>query len=239
MLSIGKIAQGQHRYYERQVARGEDDYYSGRGEAPGEWTGAGARALGLAGRVSAEQFNALVAGLDPGDPGSRLRSTPGDPKVAAFDLTFSAPKSMSVLFAVAPASTSRALAACHEEAVRAALAAGAPDLAAELAGALQPRYPLEQHAMVTARALLAEHHGQHAEAAALFATAAGRWKRFEVPWEHAQALLGQGRCQLALGQPAEAREPLRTAREIFSSLGARPALAEVDRLLVQATAATA
>jgi tetratricopeptide (TPR) repeat protein len=124
-------------------------------------------------------------------------------------------------------------------AIRAALAAGAPDLAAELAGALQPRYPLEQHAMVTARALLAEHPGQHAEAAALFATAAGRWKRFEVPWEHAQALLGQGRCQLALGQPAEAREPLRTAREIFSSLGARPALAEVDRLLVQATAATA
>jgi hypothetical protein len=77
MLSIGKIAQGQHRYYERQVARGEDDYYSGRGEAPDEWAGAGARALGLAGQVSAEQFNALIAGLDPRDPTRRLRSTPG------------------------------------------------------------------------------------------------------------------------------------------------------------------
>ncbi|HEY7951970.1 MAG TPA: MobF family relaxase, partial [Solirubrobacteraceae bacterium] len=121
MLSIGKIAQGQHRYYERQVARGEDDYYSGRGEAPGEWTGAGARALGLAGRVSAEQFNALIAGRDPRHTGSRLRSMPGDPKVAAFDLTFSAPKSVSVLFAIAPAGVSGALAACHEEAVRSAL----------------------------------------------------------------------------------------------------------------------
>jgi conjugative relaxase-like TrwC/TraI family protein len=121
MLSIGKIVQGQHRYYERQVAGGEDDYYSGRGEAPGEWAGAGARALGLVGRVSAEQFNALIAGCDPRDTGSRLRSTPGDPKVAAFDLTFSAPKSVSVLFAIAPARVSGALAACHEEAVRAAL----------------------------------------------------------------------------------------------------------------------
>jgi conjugative relaxase-like TrwC/TraI family protein len=121
MLSIGKIAQGQHRYYERQVARGEDDYYSGRGEAPGEWTGAGARVLGLGGRVSAEQFNALIAGRDPRHTGSRLRGTPGDPKVAAFDLTFSAPKSVSVLFVIAPARASRALAACHEEAVRAAL----------------------------------------------------------------------------------------------------------------------
>ena len=63
MLSIGKIALGQHRYYEQQVARGGDDYYSGRGEAPGEWVGAGAEALGLSGRVSAEQFGALIAGL--------------------------------------------------------------------------------------------------------------------------------------------------------------------------------
>ena len=62
MLSIGKIALGQHRYYERQVAGGGDDYYSGRGEAPGEWVGAGAEALGLSGRVSAEQFGALIAG---------------------------------------------------------------------------------------------------------------------------------------------------------------------------------
>ncbi len=63
MLSIGKIALGQHRYYERQVAGGGDDYYSGRGEAPGEWVGAGAEALGLSGDVSAEQFGALIAGL--------------------------------------------------------------------------------------------------------------------------------------------------------------------------------
>jgi len=121
VLSIGKIALGQHRYYEQQVARGGDDYYSGPGEAPGEWIGAGAEALGLTGRVQAEQFNALIAGLDPRDPGARLRSSARDPKIAAFDLTFSAPKSVSVLFAIAPEATSGALVACHEEALRAAL----------------------------------------------------------------------------------------------------------------------
>jgi conjugative relaxase-like TrwC/TraI family protein len=121
MLSIGKIALGQHRYYERQVARGGDDYYSGRGEAPGEWVGSGTDALGLSGRVSAEQFGALIAGCDPRDPGIRLRASEQDPKIAAFDLTFSAPKSLSVLFAVSPEPVSGQLVACHEAAVGAAL----------------------------------------------------------------------------------------------------------------------
>jgi len=121
MLSIGKIALGQHRYYERQVAAGEDDYYSGRGESPGQWTGRGAAALNLTGKVTSTHFNALIAGHDPNDPQTRLRSTPDDPKVAALDLTFSAPKSVSVLFAVAPESVSGELVACHEEAVVAAL----------------------------------------------------------------------------------------------------------------------
>ena len=121
MLSIGKIALGQHRYYEQQVARGGDDYYSGRGEAPGEWVGSGTDALGLCGRVSAEQFGALIAGCDPRDPGMRLRASEQDPKIAAFDLTFSAPKSLSVLFAVSPEPVSGQLVACHEAAVGAAL----------------------------------------------------------------------------------------------------------------------
>jgi conjugative relaxase-like TrwC/TraI family protein len=68
VLSIGKIAQGQHRYYERQVAQGADDYYAGRGESPGNWVGKGAEALNLKGRVRPSQFNALLAGNDPTNP---------------------------------------------------------------------------------------------------------------------------------------------------------------------------
>jgi class 3 adenylate cyclase/tetratricopeptide (TPR) repeat protein len=120
--------------------------------------------------------------------------------------------------------------------VRVAIAAGDADLGGRLASGLKPVHQLDQHAAVTTRALLAEQHGEHAEAAALFADAAGRWARFEVPWEQAQVLLGQGRCLLALGSPAEAREPLRAARGIFSLLGASPVLADVSRLLAEATA---
>ncbi len=120
MLSIGKLVVGQQRYYEQQVAHGRDDYYSGRGEAPGEWFGAGARALGLQGRVSAEQFNALIAGADPRDLSARLRDGQ-DPKVAALDLTFSAPKSVSVLFAIAGEEVAGEMVAAHEAAVDAAV----------------------------------------------------------------------------------------------------------------------
>jgi len=122
VVSIGKIAVGQHAYYEQQVAQGADDYYTGRGEVPGEWQGAGAQALGLSGRVEGGQFNALVAGMDPRDPSVRLRWSVRDPEVAALDLTFSAPKSVSVLAAAGPNDLTRVLVGAHNEAVTAALA---------------------------------------------------------------------------------------------------------------------
>jgi len=122
VVSIGKIAVGQHAYYEQQVAQGADDYFTGRGEVPGQWSGAGAQALGLSGRVSGGQFNALVAGMDPRDPSFRLRWSTRDPEVAALDLTFSAPKSVSVLAATGPDAVMRVLVNAHNEAVTAALA---------------------------------------------------------------------------------------------------------------------
>ena len=99
VLSIGTLTVEQSRYYERQVAQGGDDYYSGRGESPGRWTGSGAETIGLGGRVDDDGFVALMDGRDPGT-GERLKRVGGRSKVAAFDLTFSAPKSVSVLFAI-------------------------------------------------------------------------------------------------------------------------------------------
>jgi transposase-like protein len=49
MLSIGKLAAGQERYYEQRVAKGLDDYFTGRGESPGRWMGRGAADLRLRG----------------------------------------------------------------------------------------------------------------------------------------------------------------------------------------------
>ena len=120
--------------------------------------------------------------------------------------------------------------------VRTALAAGDSALAKRLAHRLEPRYPLDEHALCAARAQLAEHAGEHPDAAALYAEAAVRWEQFGNVPERALALLGEGRCLAALGRP-EAQEPLRQARNLFASMGYKPVLAETDALLEQTAAA--
>ncbi len=92
-----------------------------RGEAPGRWIGGGCGGLGLSGQVDADGFFALMEGRDP-TLGEVLRPAHGRARVAAFDLTFSAPKSVSVLYAVADEAVGRALSAAHDRAVDAALA---------------------------------------------------------------------------------------------------------------------
>jgi conjugative relaxase-like TrwC/TraI family protein len=123
VLSIGKVGLDpkQQLYYEQKVAKGREDYYSGGGEAPGRWTGTAARALGLPGEVGGKQLKALMDGRHPGT-GEQLAIRGARSTTAAFDLTFSAPKSVSVLFALGDRELSRALVRAHEEAVDAALA---------------------------------------------------------------------------------------------------------------------
>ena len=100
MLSIGKLAAGPGagRYYVDQVAHGREDYYAGEGEAPGQWVGGGrgdarAHGRGRRGRASSR----LLEGRDPAS-GALLRTAARRGAVAGFDLTFKAPKSVSILF---------------------------------------------------------------------------------------------------------------------------------------------
>jgi tetratricopeptide (TPR) repeat protein len=122
------------------------------------------------------------------------------------------------------------------EMVRTAIAAGDLALAERLASGFEPDLPYREHALCAARAILAEARGEAEEGARLYAEAAGRWELFGVVPERGFALLGEGRCLLALRRPAEAVEALRRAREVFSGLGAKPSLSETDALLEQATA---
>ena len=92
-----------------------------------------------------------------------------------------------------------------------------------------------EHALCACRAQLAEAPGDRPEAAALYAEAADRWQEFRDVPERAYALLGQSRCQLALGRAAT--EPLAEARELFATMGYEPSLAEIDALLDRETAA--
>jgi conjugative relaxase-like TrwC/TraI family protein len=118
-----KLGAGQHQYFENQVARGRDDYYSRNGVEAGEWRGRVAEAIGLVGEVDAKAFNAVLAGHDPLDPEAEreLRDHPQEMKVMSYDLTFSAPKSVSVLGAIASDDVAEQLRQAHEAAVSAAL----------------------------------------------------------------------------------------------------------------------
>ncbi len=119
MLSIGKLGAGNEHYYLRTVAGGVEDYYLGRGEAPGRWIGAGAEDLDLEGQVDGESLAAVLGGRDPVD-GVPLVRTRSD-RVPGFDLTFRAPKSVSVLFGLAEHDVAREVRAAHDLAVDAAL----------------------------------------------------------------------------------------------------------------------
>jgi hypothetical protein len=116
--------------------------------------------------------------------------------------------------------------------VRCALAAGDAGLAERLVEGVEPTVPVREHALVTAAALLAEARGD-AEAAERFADAAARWEGFGGVLEHAYALLGQGRCLAALGDPT-ADQALRQARALFDEMGARPRIDECDNLIALA-----
>jgi len=102
MLSVWKLRVGAEDYYLEQVAKGFEDYYSGAGETAGEWLGNGSGALGLGDDVVGDELRAVLAGLAPGTGltpnGDQIR--PYKNRVPGFDLTFSAPKSVSVLYAL-------------------------------------------------------------------------------------------------------------------------------------------
>jgi conjugative relaxase-like TrwC/TraI family protein len=110
-------------YYEQAVASGREDYYAGEGEAAGAWVGAGAKDLGLQGRVERGQLERLLVGLE--NPASGVDLTAGrvgrPTEVLGFDLTFSAPKSVSVLYAAGGSEVAARVVVAHEAAVRDAL----------------------------------------------------------------------------------------------------------------------
>jgi conjugative relaxase-like TrwC/TraI family protein len=118
MLSIGKLSDpGSVFGYLTNDTVG--DYYREDGRVEGRWIGQGAADLGLDGDVTGEDLGAVLAGIDPtsgtllGDPGSRSR--------AGFDLTFSAPKGVSLLAALGGPDIAAEVTAAHRHAVEDAL----------------------------------------------------------------------------------------------------------------------
>ena len=120
--------------------------------------------------------------------------------------------------------------------VRTAAAIDEVDLADRLVSGFEARYPAAEHALVAARACIAEARGDLSSAAEGYADASQRWATFAEVIERAHVLLGLGRSLVGLGQLAEAVVPLGDARGLFEGMGAVPLLIEVDALLGKATA---
>lgn len=95
-----------------------EDYYLEPTEEPGRWHGRAAAELGLTGTVERADLEALLEGRDP-RTGTRIGTWTKRPD---YDLTLSAPKSVSLLWGLGDRDVARTVESAHDNAVDAAFA---------------------------------------------------------------------------------------------------------------------
>ncbi|MEO0373019.1 MAG: MobF family relaxase [Cyanobacteria bacterium P01_A01_bin.17] len=116
MLSVTAI---HSKEYYVNLAR--EDYYLQGGEPPGKCYGQGAAALDLQGQIEPEQFRFIVDGFSA-DGQRKLVQNAGDEKrQPGWDLTFSAPKTVSVIWSQSDQETRWEIQQAQEAATRRAL----------------------------------------------------------------------------------------------------------------------
>ena len=94
MVSITGVSAGQaERYYSEK-----DNYYT---HSAGTWFGRGAEALGLSGDIRKGEFTNLLNGKDKNGQ-ELIAAGSNGARRSGVDLTFSAPKSASILSDVSP-----------------------------------------------------------------------------------------------------------------------------------------
>lgn len=120
MLNLHQLGHSAEAYYLDQVVSGVEDYYGEAGEAPGTWIASSTDLLGLKGTVDGDELRSVLAGVDPStnEPLHAAKNR----KVPGWDLTFRAPKSVSILWALGDDRTAGQVVAAHDAAVARALA---------------------------------------------------------------------------------------------------------------------
>ncbi len=169
------------------------------GEVPGVWVGRQAAGLRLSGEVDAASLQTLLEGRNPhsGTPLGRSLVDLPDARVravAGFDATFSAPKSVSVLWAL---TQDRRLLEAHDVAVRAALAHlerfGSTTRIRAVGGRLHPDtggLSMAVFRQTTSRADDPQLH-THAVVSAKVQTSSGRWLALDARYlKRYQRMLG-------------------------------------------------
>ena len=104
------------RYYTERLP----SYYLEGGEPPGRWWGQATDRLDLHGQVDPDAFLAVMAGQEPAS-GVDLGRRYGEGSVRGYDATFSAPKSVSLLWGLGDDDVRRQVAEAHDMAVESVL----------------------------------------------------------------------------------------------------------------------
>jgi Ti-type conjugative transfer relaxase TraA len=121
MLSSSPIKAGGagiSEYFDRLAT---EDYWVNGGEPQGRWIGQHAERLGLSGNVQQGELGKSLRGFHP-QTGEALAKNAGDKHHGGYDLTFSAPKSVSVVWSVADKETRKAISEAQQRATESALA---------------------------------------------------------------------------------------------------------------------
>jgi conjugative relaxase-like TrwC/TraI family protein len=127
VLTVGKVLPGNAGYYQSAVVAGVEDYYAGDGDAPGVWVGRADLVGAVAGSVATAVDSKLLLEAKCAPDGTRLgKTTVSERSVTAFDLTFSAPKSVSLLHALGGPVVAAAVDAAQTAAVEQAIASISP-----------------------------------------------------------------------------------------------------------------
>jgi len=123
VMGLAKMTPDGWAYYAEEIALGED-YFVGHGDEPGRWVGRGAAALGLSGDVTSDALSLLFGqGRHPstGEALGHLFPKNGAVPVAGYAISFSPPKSVSILWALGDETTARLVREAHDAAVDSAL----------------------------------------------------------------------------------------------------------------------
>ena len=119
MMSIEAMSgAGQGSYY---IDLAREDYYLEGGEPPGRWFGRGAELLGLSDTVQKEEFRHVLQGYSPDGQNELVQNAGKENRQSGWDVTFSAPKSVSTIWSQADNEMRQEIQEAHGEAVKAAL----------------------------------------------------------------------------------------------------------------------
>ena len=123
MLSIKAIgsSSGEVNYYARGM--NEAIYYAGSTGPEATWRFDGAKQLGLSGLVNPEELSYVLRGFSPDGEHKLVQNAGSAKRRSAFDLTWSAPKSVSAAYSQADGKTRQSIQGAFQRAIDASLIA--------------------------------------------------------------------------------------------------------------------